>query len=91
MRIGQLHERLWGACRRAGIREMRWHDMRHTFASHLAMKGAPIPQIQQWMGHSTITMTMRYAHLSPGSGSDLIRALDSSPVANPWQNLENLA
>ncbi len=86
LRIGQLHERLWGACRRAGLREIRWHDLRHTFASHLAMRGVPIPQIQQWMGHATITMTMRYAHLAPGSGSDLIRALDASAVAKPWQN-----
>jgi integrase len=89
MKIDQLHERLWGACRRAGIREVRWHDLRHSFASHLAMRGVPIPQIQQWMGHSTITMTMRYAHLSPGSGANLIRALDAPAVANPWQKTEN--
>jgi len=89
--IGQLHERLWGACRRAGLREIRWHDLRHTFASQLAMKGVPIPQIQQWMGHSTITMTMRYAHLAPGSGADLIRGLDANSVANPWQNHANPA
>jgi site-specific recombinase XerD len=91
LKIDQLHERLWGACRRAGIREIRWHDLRHTFASHLAMRGVHIPQIQQWMGHSTITMTMRYAHLSPGSGADLIRALDAPAVANPWQTAENRA
>jgi integrase len=83
--IGQLHERLWGACRRAGIREIRWHDLRHTFASQMAMQGATIPQIQQWMGHSTITMTMRYAHLAPGSGADVIRRLDANSVAKPWQ------
>ena len=83
--IGQLHERLWGACRRAGLREIRWHDLRHTFASQLAMRNVPIPQIQQWMGHSTITMTMRYAHLAPGSGADLIRGLDAHSVANPCQ------
>jgi integrase len=55
------------------------------------MRGVHIPQIQQWMGHSTITMTMRYAHLSPGSGADLIRALDAPAVANPWQTTENRA
>ena len=38
------------------------------------------------MGHATITMTMRYAHLAPGSGSDLIRALDAHAVAKPRQN-----
>lgn len=84
--LGQLHERLWGGCRRAGLREIRWHDLRHTFASQLAMAGVPLNQIQAWLGHSTITMTMRYAHLAPGSGANLIATLDSGKsVAAKWQ------
>ena len=86
LKIDQLHERLWGACRRAGLREIRWHDLRHSFASQLAMKNVPIPQLQQWLGHSTINMTMRYAHLAPGAGAHFIKALDGNSVANPWQN-----
>jgi integrase len=84
--LWQFHERLWGACRRAGLREIRWHDLRHTFASHLVMAGVPLRQVQDWMGHSTIAMTMRYSHLVPGQGADLIRALeDPSAVATTWQ------
>jgi Phage integrase family. len=46
----------------------------------------PLNQIQQWLGHSTITMTMRYAHLAPGSGADLIKALETpTSVAAGWQ------
>ena len=71
----QLHDRLWSGCRRAGLREIRWHDMRHSFASNLVSSGVPIRQVQEWLGHSTMTMTMRYAHLAPGSG-DEIRVLD---------------
>ena len=66
-KIWQLHERLWSACRRAGLREIRWHDLRHSFASQLASAGVPLNQIQNWLGQSTINMTMRYAHLAPGT------------------------
>jgi integrase len=84
--IWQLHERLWSACRRAGLREIRWHDLRHSFASQLVTAGVPIRQVQDWLGHSTITMTMRYSHLAPGNGADLIQALEKpAAVANTWQ------
>ncbi|PAF50085.1 hypothetical protein BKH43_06225 [Helicobacter sp. 13S00401-1] len=43
------------------------HTLRHTFASHLAIKGVPLQVIQAGLDHSNITMTMRYAHLSPNS------------------------
>jgi integrase len=74
--LWQLHERLWGACRRAGLRRIRWHDCRHSFASQLVMGGTPLRQVQEWLGHSTITMTMRYSHLAPGGGREHLVALD---------------
>jgi len=67
---------LWRACKRAGLRRIGWHVLRHTFASHLAMRGAPLKAIQELMGHATIQMTMRYAHLSPQVARDAVRLLD---------------
>jgi integrase len=53
------------ALARADIREFRFHDLRHTFASWLAMEGVPLSTIGRLLGHKTPQMTMRYAHLAP--------------------------
>ena len=52
-----------------------FHTLRHTFASHLAIKGTPIFTIQKLMNHKDIKMTLRYAKLSPDSGRDAIKEL----------------
>ncbi len=80
---GELRHPLLRACKRAGLREIGWHVLRHTFASHLVMRGAPIVAVQDLMGHSTIQMTMRYAHLAPHMTREAVQLLDrrGSPVA----------
>ncbi|RKH78794.1 site-specific integrase [Corallococcus sp. AB045] len=54
-----------------------WHDLRHTYGSHLAMRGIPLKVIQELMGHATIEMTMRYAHLSPETKERAVQQLDA--------------
>jgi integrase len=63
--------------RRAGLPAVSWHVLRHTFASHLAMRGAPMKAIQELLGHAHIATTLRYAHLSPSAKRDAVALLET--------------
>ena len=69
-------------CRMAGLPEAGWHALRHTFASHLVMRGVPLKAVQDLMGHATFEVTLRYSHLSPHVTRDAVKLLDQSDNAN---------
>lgn len=67
------------ACRKAELREIQWHALRHSYASQLVMAGVPLKAVQELLGHADIQMTMRYAHLSPSVHREAVALLDRPP------------
>ncbi|MGO9325764.1 MAG: tyrosine-type recombinase/integrase [Terracidiphilus sp.] len=60
---------------KARIRDFSWHCLRHTFCSRLVMAGVPLKTVQELMGHKTIQMTARYAHLAPEHLRNAVEAI----------------
>jgi len=73
---GQMRTAFEKAVERAGLLNFRFHDLRHTAASHLAMRGRPLKEIQEVLGHKSFSMTLRYAHLSPMHLRTAVEALE---------------
>ena len=66
------------AVTKAGIHNFRFHDCRHTFASHLVMSGVDLMTVKELLGHATLTMTIRYSHLAPDHRMKAVKTLDSA-------------
>jgi integrase len=64
------------ACRKAGISGVTWHTLRHTFASRLVNSGVDIVTVKELLGHSSISVTMRYAHTNFESKRAAVEKLD---------------
>ncbi len=71
------------ACKRAGIVDFRFHDLRHSFASHYVMRGGSIKGLQKILGHKDIHMTMRYSHLSKEFVREEIQIMNGLTGTNP--------
>lgn len=77
--IRRIHRRV---CRRARLKQVRVHDLRHTYASHYIMNGGGLSELQMLLGHSTPQMTQKYAHLAPGFLESKAKVVCFSPLEN---------
>jgi integrase len=67
--------------KRAEINDFHWHDLRHCTASYLAMNGASLAEIAEVLGHKTLAMVKRYAHLSDGHVSSVVASMNTKIFA----------
>ena len=77
-RIQSVKRSFATACRRAGIEDFRIHDLRHTCAAWLVSAGAPLSEVRDLLGHASVTMTERYAHLAPENVRAAVALLEGS-------------
>jgi integrase len=63
----KVTRRFQEACTKAGVRQIRFHDLRHTFATTLAAAGVPLRTIQEYLGHADLKTTQIYAHYAPSA------------------------
>ena len=71
------------AVRSAGIKNFRWHDLRHCYASKLRQAGVPLGHIAELLGHKGLAMTKRYAHLSISNLHEAVSRIGNSTTVAP--------
>ena len=74
-RIRDVKTAFKAACRRAGINDLRFHDLRHTAATYMVTGGIDLVTVSEILGHSDIKMTMRYAHPTPKNRREAVNVL----------------
>jgi integrase len=77
---GDIKKSWLTAVKNAGIIDFHFHDLRHTFASHLVMAGVDLNTVRELLGHKSLEMTLRYSHLSPAHKKNAVDLLSNKMV-----------
>jgi len=87
----RLIETLEPICKKAGLRKITWHVLRHTFATQLTLRNVPLTVVKELLGHSSITTTMRYSHVPASALRSAIEMLNprSAGIADFGQPVGN--
>jgi integrase len=88
--ISRVDRAFRGALKRAQIENFRFHDLRHTFASHVIMRGVSLKDVQELLGHKTMAMTLRYAHLSQDHKKKAVNLLNGLTGSVKFDMLQNV-
>jgi len=89
--LGSIRNAFLGACRRAGIKGVTFHTLRHTFCSWCVQAGISLQVVGEIVGHSTIYMTVRYAHLAPSQKVSAVNLVEQTyKGAKPEKNTDGV-
>ena len=82
------HQQYWDSAWRsptcaAGLGGLRFHDLRHTFITHMVELGVPLGVIQTFVGHLSSRMVRHYTHVSSGAARKAVELLDAQPILTP--------
>lgn len=90
-RIADIKKAYFTAVRKSGIKDFTFHDLRHTFASHLVMSGIDLNTVRELLGHKSLQMTLRYSHLSAIHKHKAVEVLSKrmDTIWTPSPNFEN--
>jgi len=82
-RFKDVRRSFHSALRKVGLKDFRFHDLRHTFASQLVMAGVDITTVKELLGHKSLAMTLRYSHLAPAHKVNALSILDGAMNRQP--------
>jgi Phage integrase family len=74
--------------KRARISKFRWHDLRHHLASRLVQQGVPLNTVRDLLGHGSVGMSLRYAHLAPDQRRKAVAKLNERPLLTLTMRLQ---